>query len=284
MKFTKMEGIGNDYVYVDCTKTSIENPGEISKKISDRHFGIGSDGLILICNSDVADFRMRMFNSDGSEAEMCGNGIRCVGKYIYDNGLSNKTNLKIETLAGIKNLDLNIKENKVDTVTVDMGKPILEAKDIPIIENDSCKSNEGIDFSKVYIKIDDKDFIATCVSMGNPHAVSFIQDVENFNLEKYGSKMEADKHFPKKVNAEFIELIDKHNIKMRVWERGAGETLACGTGACASVVASILNGYVEGLVTVHLLGGDLNIKWNKEDGHIYMTGPARTVFVGEIDI
>ena len=284
MKFTKMEGIGNDYVYVDCTKTNIENPSEISKKISNRHFGIGSDGLILICNSDVADFRMRMFNSDGSEAEMCGNGIRCVGKYIYDNGLSNKTNLKIETLAGIKNLNLNIKENKVDTVTVDMGKPILEAKDIPITESNDCKSSEGIDFNKVYVKVDDKDFTATCVSMGNPHAVSFIQNVEDFNLEKYGSKMEVDKHFPKKVNAEFIELIDKHNIKMRVWERGAGETLACGTGACASVVASILNGYVEGLVTVHLLGGDLKIEWNKEDGHIYMTGPARSVFVGEIDI
>ena len=283
MKFTKMEGIGNDYVYVDCTQKEIENPNEISKKISNRHFGIGSDGLILICKSDIADFKMRMFNSDGSEAEMCGNGIRCVGKFIYDNNLSSKTNLKIETLAGIKNLTLNLKENKVDTVTVDMGKPILDAKDIPV-KGEKIYNFDGTDFCKVKVQVEDKEFEPTCVSMGNPHAVSFIKDVENFDLEKYGSRIEKDEHFPKKVNAEFIEIIDKQNIKMRVWERGAGETLACGTGACASVVACYLNGYSNGKITVHLKGGNLEIEWNKEDGHVYMTGPAREVFTGEIKL
>ena len=284
MKFTKMEGIGNDYVYVDCTKNELKKPSELAKKVSDRHFGIGSDGLILICNSDIADFRMKMFNSDGSEAEMCGNGIRCVGKFIYDNDLSKKTELTIETLAGIKNLKLNVKDNKVSTVTVDMGEPILEAKNIPVEKAEIVKSNDGTEFNKVNLKLKDKQFEFTCVSMGNPHAVAFIDKTDDFELDTYGKIAEVDEHFPKKVNAEFIEIVDKNNIKMRVWERGAGETLACGTGACASVVASYLNDLTDCNVTVHLLGGDLNIEWNKQDNHIYMTGPATTVFTGEIDV
>ena len=281
MKFTKMEGIGNDYVYVDCTKNELEEPSKVAIKVSDRHFGIGSDGLILICKSDVADFKMKMFNSDGSEAEMCGNGIRCVGKFIYDNNLSQKTDLTIETLAGIKKLKLNVENNKVSTVTVDMGEPILEAKIIPVDGANIYKSTDGIDFNKVNIKLKDKQFEFTCVSMGNPHAVTFIDDTDNFDLDTYGKIAEVDKHFPKKVNAEFIQIIDRNNIKMRVWERGSGETLACGTGACASAIACYLNGLTDRNVNVHLLGGDLMIKWNEEDNHIYMTGPATTVFTGE---
>ena len=281
MKFTKMEGIGNDYVYIDCTKNELENPSEVAIKVSDRHFGIGSDGLILICKSDVADFKMKMFNSDGSEAEMCGNGIRCVGKFIYDNNLSTKTDLTIETLAGIKKLKLNVENNKVSTVTVDMGEPILEANIIPVDGANIYKSADGIDFNKVNLKLKDKQFEFTCVSMGNPHAVTFIDDTDNFDLDIYGKIAEVDEHFPKKVNAEFIQIIDRNNIKMRVWERGSGETLACGTGACASAIACYLNGLTDRNVNVHLLGGDLMIKWNEEDNHIYMTGPATTVFTGE---
>lgn len=281
MKFVKMEGIGNDYVYIDCTKEEIKNTHELAKKVSNRHFGIGSDGLILICNSDRADFKMKMFNSDGSEAEMCGNGIRCVGKFIYDNNLSKKEELSIETLAGIKKLKLNIQDNKVSTVTVDMGEPILKAQEIPIKDETKFKSNEGIEYNKVNLNIKDVEFEFTCVSMGNPHAITYIENTDNFDLEKYGKIVEIDEHFPKKVNAEFIQIIDKNNIKMRVWERGSGETLACGTGACASAVASYLNGLTDRNVNVHLLGGILNIKWNKEDNHIYMTGPATTVFTGE---
>ncbi len=281
MKFTKMEGIGNDYVYVDCTKNELEEPSKVAIKVSDRHFGIGSDGLILICKSDVADFKMKMFNSDGSEAEMCGNGIRCVGKFIYDNNLSQKTDLTIETLAGIKKLKLNVENNKVSTVTVDMGEPILEAKDIPVNEAEPFKSTDGIEFNKVNINLKDKYFEFTCISMGNPHAVTFIEDTDNFELETYGKITEVDEHFPKKVNAEFIKIIDRNNIKMRVWERGSGETLACGTGACASAIASYLNGLTDRNVNVHLLGGDLNINWNEKDNHVYMTGPATTVFTGE---
>ena len=280
IKFTKMEGLGNDYVYVDCTKQNLENASNLAKIISDRHFGVGSDGLILIKSSRKADFRMQMFNSDGTEAEMCGNGIRCVGKYVYDKGLTDKTTLKIETLAGIKVLNLNVEGGKVKTVKVDMGEPILDYKLIPAKDGKVYKSKDGIKFYKVNINIEGDLKELTCVSMGNPHGIDFANNIEKLKIEKFGPIIEVDEHFPNKVNAEFIEILDKHNIKMRVWERGAGETLACGTGACASVVASFLNGYTERNVTVELLGGKLEIEWNKEDNHVYMTGPAETVFEG----
>ena len=283
IKFTKMEGLGNDYVYVDCTKQNLENASNLAKIISDRHFGVGSDGLILIKSSKKADFRMQMFNSDGTEAEMCGNGIRCVGKYVYDKGLTDKTTLKIETLAGIKVLNLNVEGGKVKTVKVDMGEPILDYKLIPAKDGKVYKSKDGIKFYKVNINIEGDLKELTCVSMGNPHGIDFSNNIEKLKIEKFGPIIEVDEHFPNKVNAEFIEILDKHNIKMRVWERGAGETLACGTGACASVVASFLNGYTERNVTVELLGGKLEIEWNKEDNHVYMTGPAETVFEGEFD-
>ena len=283
IKFTKMEGLGNDYVYVDCTKQNLENASNLAKIISDRHFGVGSDGLILIKSSKKADFRMQMFNSDGTEAEMCGNGIRCVGKYVYDKGLTDKTTLKIETLAGIKVLNLNVEGGKVKTVKVDMGEPILDYKLIPAKDGKVYKSKDGIKFYKVNINIEGDLKELTCVSMGNPHGIDFANNIEKLKIEKFGPIIEVDEHFPNKVNAEFIEILDKHNIKMRVWERGAGETLACGTGACASVVASFLNGYTERNVTVELLGGKLEIECNKEDNHVYMTGPAETVFEGEFD-
>ena len=277
MKFTKMQGIGNDYVYVDCTKENkIENPAELSKKVSNRHFGIGSDGLILIENSNVADFKMAIYNADGSQAEMCGNGIRCVAKFVFDKGLTNKENITIETLAGIKQLKLSTENGKVKKVRVDMGEPILEAKKIPVISD----KNPVIDLQ---LQAADKTFTATCVSMGNPHAITFVNNVEDFDVEKYGKILEIKKEFPKHSNIEFVELIDKNNIKMRVWERGSGETLACGTGSCASVVACILNNKTERKVNVHLLGGTLEIEWNKQNNHVYMEGPAEIVFEGEIE-
>ena len=277
IKFTKMHGLGNDYVYMDAIHQNIENESSLAQFVSNRNFGIGSDGLILICKSDVADFKMRMFNSDGSEAEMCGNGIRCVGKFVFDKGLTNKTEVKIETLAGIKTLKLNIKKGKVSTARVDMGEPILEPKEIPVISNEDIVKN-------LEISVEDRNFRFTCVSMGNPHAITFVDDTKNFDVEKYGKVIEVDKNFPRKTNVEFIEVIDKNNIKMRVWERGAGETLACGTGACASTVACILNGLTDRKVNVELLGGTLEIEWNKEDNHVYMTGPAVTVFEGKLEI
>ncbi len=276
-KFTKMHGLGNDYVYIDATNKEIENEQKVAKFISDRHFGIGSDGLILICKSKIADFKMKMFNSDGSQAEMCGNGIRCVGKFVYDKGLTNKTTIKIETLAGIKILKLNIKDGKVKTVKVDMGEPILEPEKIPVISNERIVKN-------LNLKVDEKEFKFTCISMGNPHAITIIDNTDKFNVEKYGKQIEIDKAFPKKTNVEFIEIVDKQNIKMRVWERGTGETLACGTGACATVVATVINELTERKVNVELLGGKLEIEWNKKDNHVYMTGPAVTVFEGTIEI
>lgn len=278
MKFTKMHGLGNDYVYMDCTKSGVpDNVETLAQFVSDRHFGVGSDGLILICVSDICDFKMKMYNMDGSEAQMCGNGIRCVGKFVYDKGLTNKTNITVETLAGVKVLNLNVKNGKVETVKVDMGEPILEAKKIPVI------SDEKEQVKNLKIVALDKDFNFTCVSMGNPHAITIVENVDSFDVEKYGSVLEIDKHFPEKANIEFIQIINRNTIKMRVWERGSGETMACGTGACATAVACNLNGLVEDEVTVKLLGGDLNIRWNKEDNHIYMTGPATTVFEGEIE-
>mgnify|MGYP000809812913 FL=1 len=277
IKFTKMHGLGNDYVYIDCTEEQkIKNISSLAQFISNRHFGVGSDGLILICKSDIADFKMRMFNYDGTEAEMCGNGIRCVGKFVYDKGLTKKDNITVETLAGIKKLKFNIKEGNVETVEVDMGEPILEPDKIPVISEEAIVKN-------LKIKARKNEFKFTCVSMGNPHAITIVDNTKDFNIEKYGPVLEKDEHFPRRANIEFIELVDKNNIKMRVWERGAGETLACGTGACASVVACALNGYIENEANVELLGGTLKIRWDKENNHIYMTGPATTVFEGEID-
>ena len=277
IKFTKMHGLGNDYVYIDCTEEQkIKNISSLAQFISNRHFGVGSDGLILICKSDIADFKMRMFNYDGTEAEMCGNGIRCVGKFVYDKGLTKKDNITVETLAGIKKLKFNIKEGNVETVEVDMGEPILEPDKIPVISEEAIVKN-------LEIKARENEFKFTCVSMGNPHAITIVDNTKDFNIEKYGPVLEKDEHFPRRANIEFIELVDKNNIKMRVWERGAGETLACGTGACASVVACALNGYIENEANVELLGGTLKIRWDKENNHIYMTGPATTVFEGEID-
>ena len=275
IKFTKMHGLGNDYVYIDAINQKIENESSLAKFVSNRHFGIGSDGLILICKSDIADFQMRMFNSDGSEAEMCGNGIRCVGKVVYDKGLTDKTIVKIETLAGIKTLVLNTKDGKVETARVDMGEPILEAEKIPVISKEQPVKN-------LELEAENKKFKFTCVSMGNPHAITIVENTKEFDVEKYGKILEVDKAFPKKANIEFAQIIDKENIKMRVWERGAGETLACGTGACATAVACNLNGLTDRKVNIELLGGTLNIEWNEKDNHVYMTGPAVTVFDGEL--
>ncbi len=277
MKFTKMQGLGNDYVYVNCFEEKVENPSELAVKVSDRHFGIGSDGLILIRPSEVADFRMTMFNADGSESEMCGNGIRCVGKYVYDYGLTDKTEVSVETLAGIKYLKFIIKDGKVDMVTVNMGEPILKPELVPVV-------GEGDAVIDSPIEVAGKEYKMTCVSMGNPHSVVFVDDVDNFPLHEVGPLFEHHKAFPRRVNAEFCQVIDRTHARMRVWERGTGETLACGTGTCATAVACILNGKTEDEVTITLLGGDLIIRWDREENVIYMTGPARVVFDGEIDV
>lgn len=275
MKFTKMQGIGNDYVYVNCLQETIENPSELAKKISDRHYGVGSDGLIMINPSDKADFEMEMYNADGSRGEMCGNGIRCVAKYVYDYGLTDKTSISVETLAGIKYLDLTVEDGKVVLVKVDMGKPMLRPEEVPVVS----EKEEVIDEP---ITVDGQKYRMTCVSMGNPHAVVFIdQDVKEFPLETVGVKFENHERFPKRVNTEFVNVLDRHTAQMRVWERGSGETLACGTGACAVAVACALNGLTEDEVTVKLLGGDLQIKWDREKNTVYMTGPAEVVFDGE---
>lgn len=246
IKFTKMQGLGNDYVYMDAIHQEIENESSLAQFVSDRHFGIGSDGLILICKSDVADFKMRMFNSDGSEAEMCGNGIRCVGKFVYDKGLTDKTTVEIETLAGIKTLKLNVANNKVETVRVDMGEPILAPEKIPVMAIEEPVQN-------LKVKSLDKEFTFTCVSMGNPHAITVEEDIKNFDVQRYGKILEVASVFPNKTNVEFIEILDQEHIKMRVWERGAGETLACGTGACATLVACNLNGLTSRHAYVELL-------------------------------
>lgn len=277
MMFFKMQGLGNDYVYIDCINgkepVDIKN---LTRKLSNRHFGVGSDGLILLCKSKVADLKMRMFNSDGSEAQMCGNGIRCVAKLAYELGLICEEITKIETLSGIKTLKLNIVKGKVKTVEVDMGAPILEATKIPVSSSAKIEDKKV----KAEVKVKNKKIELTCVSMGNPHAVTFVNDIKNFKVAEYGPILENADIFPEKANIEFVEVVDKNNIKMRVWERGSGETLACGTGACSSVVASSLNGYTDRKVNVQLLGGNLEIDW-KPNNHVHMTGPAVTVFKGE---
>lgn len=277
MKFTKMQGCGNDYVYVDCTKTTIDNIPETAIKVSDRHFGIGSDGLILIKSSEQADFMMDMYNNDGSRGKMCGNGIRCVAKYVYDNRLTDKKRIRIETLSGIKELDLTVEDGKVTLVTVNMGTPITKSSLIPVI-------SEKDQLIKEPIIIDNRTYEITCVSMGNPHAVVFVEDVNKLPLEKIGPFFEHHEIFPDRVNTEFIHVVDRTHIEMRVWERGSGETLACGTGACASVVACILNGFTEDEVNVKLLGGELRIRYDREKDTVLMTGPAVKVFDGEINL
>ena len=277
MKFTKMHGIGNDYVYVNCFKETVEHPSEVAIKVSDRHFGIGSDGLILIKPSEVADGKMEMYNADGSQGAMCGNGIRCVAKYMYDYGITDKTSISVETKSGIKYLDLTIKDGKVDTVKVNMGTPILKAVDIPVRSEKEQVIDEPV-------MVDGKEWKITCVSMGNPHAITYIDDVKNLEIEKIGPKFENHEIFSDRVNTEFVHVIDRNTVEMRVWERGSGETLACGTGACAVAVSSILNGLTEEEVTVKLLGGDLKIFWDRTENKVYMTGSATTVFDGEISL
>lgn len=275
LKFTKMQGAGNDYIYVNGFDQKIDDPSALAIKLSNRHFGIGSDGLVLILPSDMCDFRMQMFNSDGSEAEMCGNASRCVGKYVYDNSLTTKKEITLETKAGIKYITLLDGDKKARKITVDMGEPILDPVLIPVKIDKEPVLNYPLD-------IDGKIWEISCVSMGNPHAVVFTTGIKDFDLPILGPKFEKHSIFPRKTNTEFIEIVDRQTLNMRVWERGAGETLACGTGACAAAVAAILNGYCDRKMTIHLLGGDLEIEWNQKNNHVYMTGEAVTVFDGEL--
>ena len=277
MKFTKMHGTGNDYIYVNGFEEKIENPEEYAIQYSDRHKGIGSDGLVIIMPSETSDFRMRMFNADGSESEMCGNASRCIGKFVYDKGLTDKTSVTLETLAGVKVLQLFIdKNNKVETVTVDMGEPILQPERIPTLFEGETVINKAVKFAE------ELKYAITCVSMGNPHAVIFTSEINKLDLAKIGPVIENAAIFPRRTNTEFIEIISSDRIKMRVWERGSGETMACGTGACASVVAAVLNGLTERKVKVELIGGELTIEWKESDNRVYLTGSATTVFEGEI--
>ena len=277
MKFTKMQGLGNDYVYVNCFKETIPNPSETARFVSDRHFGIGSDGLIMINPSEKADFEMEMYNADGTRGEMCGNGIRCVGKFVYDYGLTDQTEIAVETLAGIKYLHLTVEDGKAVKIRVDMGSPVLDADEIPVVSKNEQVVDEPI-------VVDGREYRMTAVSMGNPHTVVFVEDVKGLELEKIGPKFEQHERFPRRVNTEFARVLDRRTVEMRVWERGSGETLACGTGACAVAVACILNELTEDEVTVKLLGGDLKIQWDREKNKVYMTGPAEIVFEGEISI
>lgn len=276
MEFTKMHGVGNDYIYFNCMENELENPGELSKKLSDRHFGVGGDGIVMILPSNRADFRMRMFNADGSEGKMCGNASRCIGKYVYEKGLTNKKMVTLDTLGGIKELNLTVLDNKVTVVEVNMGKAITKAKDVPVNFHKDFVVNERI-------IVDNIEYGITCVSMGNPHCVVYMDSINELELEKLGPKFENHPMFPERINTEFLEVIDEKTLKMRVWERGSGETYGCGTGACAAVVASVLNKYCRANeeITVKLLGGDLKIKY-LSNGLVYMTGPAEFVFEGRI--
>ncbi|NDW19770.1 diaminopimelate epimerase [Dysgonomonas sp. 216] len=277
LKFTKMQGAGNDYIYINGFMQDIQDRSKAALDFSNRNFGIGSDGLVFILPSDIADFRMQMFNSDGSEAEMCGNATRCVGKYVYDNKLTQKKEITLETKAGIKHITLLDGDEYCRKVIVDMGEPILDPQLIPV----TIDQQSALDYP---IDIDEKTWRISCVSMGNPHAVIFTKNIDKLDLATLGPKFEHHPIFPKKTNTEFVEVLDRNTINMRVWERGAGETLACGTGACASAVAAVLNNLCDRKVKVHLLGGDLDIEWNEKNNHIYMTGEAVTVFDGEIYI
>ena len=279
IRFAKMEGCGNDYVYIDGSREKVENKPQVVRMLSDRHFGIGGDGVIFINPSSIADFEMEMFNADGTRAEMCGNGIRCVAKYVYDFGLTTKQDITIESMGKLKYLHLDVIDGKVSTVRVDMGEPELTAEKIPVQLNKEQVIDEPI-------TVHGKNYQMTCVSMGNPHAVVFLEPknakaVEDLDLEKIGPYFEHHEMFPARINTEFVSVLEEGRVRMRVWERGTGETLACGTGCCATVVAGVLNGYTGRDVVVEVTGGEIRIEWNKEDNHIYMTGPARTVFTGE---
>ncbi len=277
MKFTKMHGCGNDYVYVNAYEETVADPSAVARFVSDRHFGIGADGLILIAPSEVADCRMVMYNADGSEGNMCGNGIRCVAKYVYDHGMTDQTRLSVETKSGVKQLELTVENGRVTFVTVDMGTPVLEAARIPV-------RAEGTRVIDEPITVDQTEYRMTCVSMGNPHAVVCVEDLAHFPIERVGPLFECHERFPDRINTEFVEPIGPDEIAMRVWERGSGETLACGTGACASVVSCVVNGLTGERVRVHLLGGDLEIHYDRANDTVWMRGPATTVYEGEITI
>ncbi len=280
MKFTKMQGCGNDYVYINGVTEVIaqEKKPEVVRFLSDRHFGIGGDGAIFINTSDVADFEMEMYNADGTRSEMCGNGIRCVAKFVYDKRLTDKKNISIVSAGQIKYLDLTVNDDDlVEMVKVNMGSPILVPKDVPV-------ALEGESAVDVPILVQGKEYRMTCVSMGNPHAVLFVDDVLNMDLEAIGPDFENHKVFPNRTNTEFVQIVDRKHVKMRVWERGTGETLACGTGCCATAVACVLNGLTDTEVEVEVLGGKIQIQWDRENNLVYMTGPATTVFEGEITI
>ena len=274
MRFTKMHGAGNDYVYINGMAEAVTAPEKLAVRMSDRHFGIGSDGLVLILPSERADFRMRMFNADGSEAQMCGNASRCIGKYVYDNGLTDKEEITLETAAGIKVLRLTVKAGKVVSVRVDMGEPVLEPRRIPVALSGERAIN-------VPLTVGTTTYRMTCVSMGNPHAVIFVPRLDDIDIHAVGAAAERHEFFPERCNIEFAEIVSPDAIRMRVWERGAGETLACGTGACATLVAAVLNGLTAHRAVLRLLGGDLDIEWNAADNHVYMSGGAETVFEGE---
>lgn len=289
MKFTKMHGIGNDYVYMDCTKERLENPGEIARLVSDRHKGIGSDGLILIQSSEEADFEMAMYNADGSYGKMCGNGIRCVAKYVYDKGLTDKKDITIVSAGKIKYLKLTVEgktatdRGQVTLVQVNMGNPILAPAEVPVTVEATQETADGPAVVNAPIMVDNTEYHMTCVSMGNPHAIVFMEGVKDLDIEKIGPKFEHHTCFPNRTNTEFVEILDRKNVFMRVWERGTGETLACGTGCCATAVACVLNGLTDEEITVKLLGGELHIKWDRKENLVYMTGPAKIVFEGEVD-
>ena len=273
MRFTKMQGLGNDYIYVNCLEETVPDPVETARKISDRHFGVGSDGLVLILPDEEADFRMRMFNSDGSESEMCGNAARCVGKYIHDRGLSDKEEIRLMTGAGIKNLQLTVRDGRTESVRVDMGEPILEAERIPT-------TLTGLKVVNTPLEVLGETYGVTCVSMGNPHAVIFVEDADQFDVHTVGPVIENYPLFPRKTNVEFVTVKDRENLRMRVWERGAGETMACGTGACATLVATVLNGLCERKAILQLNGGPLTVEWDPETNHVFQEGPAEFVFDG----
>ncbi len=277
MKFTKMHGAGNDYIYINCFEETVKNPEKLAIKVSDRHFGIGSDGLILISPSDKADFNMNIYNADGSEGMMCGNGIRCVSKYVYDNGMTDKDEISVETRSGIKLIKMNVENGKVVSARVNMGEPILEAEKIPT-------KFDGENVIRQKLTIDEKEYEVTCVSMGNPHCIVYVDDVKDIDLEKIGPKFENNEMFPERINTEFVHVVSDTELDMRVWERGSGETLACGTGSCAVTVASVLCGYCKRNteIKINLLGGTLTDIWT-DGGDVYMTGPAATVCTGEIE-
>lgn len=273
LRFTKMQGCGNDYIYINCMEEIVKDPEKLAITMSERHFGVGADGLVLIHPSAIGDFRMQMFNLDGSESEMCGNAVRCIGKYVYERGLTHKTRILLETKGGVRYLDLHIENGIVEAVTVDMGEPIFDPEEIPV----KSKMNPVIGEK---VELLDQTLEFTCLSVGNPHAVTFVESVTNFPVEKYGRIAETHPVFPNRANIEFVEVVNESYVKMRVWERGSGETWACGTGATATVAACILNGKTGRKVDVELLGGTLTIEWNEDDNHLYMTGPAAFSFDG----